>query len=603
MMMTQKELNKRLQEINEERVTKGNHLFTQGTNAVGKDLLPLLQSNEEVIDFCDARVSSLLKLFKGSNYIRCYLVITTKRIIYIERGNMIMGLNPLTKKTILIERLHAEGTVTANDGVEKIIYPYLLQINSGGEQYEISVKDDISPYLWAENMTAVQETGQERGDSIYGDLKKNVNDVPDHSAANSRTPKKKSRLPFIMGIAGGIVVIILLLLILLSTDENVVSSPGETVELNSYEGGFEGWEKSGFETSVETDITIPYPLTNTDINNYAVFIGIGKTNAGIIMQSDEAAVSEWDWLMSAQPDMTTQAYYFHCTLTYAGQNAGESGIPVFVIENAEPVGYEVGEQTAADTVDVSEYVGGNISDLLQAVPYLLTEDGEYYTDAAEHVMVNATDGRIDILMITGMTESPVCFKGISIGDRAESMSDAGLIDAGYTYYLEDETGIAYLYSDHMAGVIFSVDENGLIGSICWMSDCGELLETEPQSDTYDISANQTDNYSDGEYLEPIQWFAGDYTNENGIVTLTQDSAGFYAEGGLEIAGEFKAYVGDESIEALLIDQGNNEYALYQEYGNAVIGYLYLTEDSIMVSDVGSVDGIYELEYLYERDEP
>lgn len=159
--MTKQELNKKLREINEKKITNGNGFIVQGTNKVGKDILPLLQDGEEIVDFCDARISSLFKFFKGSRYARCYMVITTRRIIYIERGNMIMSLNPLANKTILIDRVGMSGDLVENSGIEKLVYPYLLQIRSNSGQYQISVKDDVRPYLQTGNAagTMMQKGG------------------------------------------------------------------------------------------------------------------------------------------------------------------------------------------------------------------------------------------------------------------------------------------------------------------------------------------------------------------------------------------------------------------------------------------------------------
>ena len=67
--MTKQELNSKLREINEKKIANGNGFIMQGTNKVGKDLLPLLQNGEEIVDFCDARISSLFKFFKGTRYV------------------------------------------------------------------------------------------------------------------------------------------------------------------------------------------------------------------------------------------------------------------------------------------------------------------------------------------------------------------------------------------------------------------------------------------------------------------------------------------------------------------------------------------------------
>ena len=165
--------------------------------------------------------------------------------------------------------------------------------------------------------------------------------------------KKKKKWPFV--IVGVIIAIIGIIFLFLSDN-----GPSEVVELSSYEGGFLGWERSGFKGSVRADIEISYPLLNTERNNYAVFIGIGGINTGVIMQKDEAPVSQWEWLMNAQPDMITQAYYFIGTLTYTGIDAGD--MPLFVIEDVEPYTfYSTGEATGDNTdisneVDNSSYV-------------------------------------------------------------------------------------------------------------------------------------------------------------------------------------------------------------------------------------------------------
>ncbi len=317
MKLSQNELNQKLREINEKKILNGNGFWMQGTNKIGKDMCPLLQDGEEIVDFFDARISSLFKAFKGTRYARCYIVITTRRIIYIERGNMIMSLNPLAKKTIIIERAGVVGEVIKNNGLEKLTYPYLMKICSNGTQYEIAVSNDVSAYL-------------QMGETTDEVTEKSVQDMTQTNATNQ--PVKKSKKTPIVGIAIAVAVG-LILFALWDGDETEDNNKTEVVSLSSYEDGFLRWEATGFEGSVNTDITIPAPITNTDINNYAVYIGVGRIHVGVIMQRNEAHISEWDWLMNALPDSDTQAYYFNCTLTYTGQNVGSSDLPVFIIED------------------------------------------------------------------------------------------------------------------------------------------------------------------------------------------------------------------------------------------------------------------------------
>ena len=272
------------------------------------------------------------------------------------------------------------------------------------------------------------------------------------------------------------------------TDETI-----QTVDLDSYEGGFAGWEKENFKGSVKTQITIPYPLMNTDRNNYAVYIGAGKINTGVIMQENQTAVAEWSWLINAQPDMQTQEYYFDCTLTYTGQKAGESQMPIFVIENPVSVNTDnVKEQKETSRIDLAEYVGKSIDGLKQTYPGL-NYDEIFYYDETGNVTVDVDDaGNSDMAEISGDTHGRMEFAGISVGDNAEEVSDDGLIDIGYKFQSSTENQVLYLYSDNMAGVMITIDENNNITDILWMDNYGEMTDNvsenkkTDQTETYDL---------------------------------------------------------------------------------------------------------------------
>lgn len=240
--MNKQELNQKIREINEKKISNGNGFILQGTNKIGNDLLPILQDGEEIVDFCDARIGSLFKFFKGTKYARCYIVITSKRFIYIERGNVIMGLNPLAKKTILIDRDGISGTVEPNSGIEKLTYPYLLKIDSKSGRYEISVADDLNAYLKnkkdsdeSEKTKSEQDAGQKStvniekvnpyicnhcGKEIRQDWvqcpycgkslnQTGTNDIKNNSKINNISSKKKT-VPLVVG---GIVALIVVVVV------------------------------------------------------------------------------------------------------------------------------------------------------------------------------------------------------------------------------------------------------------------------------------------------------------------------------------------------------------------------------------------------------
>lgn len=163
--------------------------------------------------------------------------------------------------------------------------------------------------------------------------------------------EEKNKLPLIIGGVAAAVVVIIVILFVIPGKNHTDTDLAKVVELSSFTNGFADWEADGFEESVKTDITVPYPVTNTDTNTYAVYIGTGKINAGVIMQRDEAVIADWDWLMNAQPDPDTQEYYFNCTLTYANQMVGDSKLPLFVISDVKDLNSGASAQNEVQSQD------------------------------------------------------------------------------------------------------------------------------------------------------------------------------------------------------------------------------------------------------------
>lgn len=438
--MTREELKKKLVEMG------NSYVVTWGASAISKDLIALLQEGEEVLEICGARKSSLLKFFKGGRAVSCYLAITNKRFIYIERGRRDMSLNPFCRKTITVNRSGMQGKLWANEKVEKMLYPYILQIQSGEESCEIAVAKDISKFLQAESQETVQESSK---------FENQINNPVELNA--NTTEKKKKKFPKIIGgIVGAVLLILVILLVIgaVTSDEDTEEDRGrrvseevskEVVELNSYDGGFAGWKADGYPGSVRTDITIPYPLGNTEYNNYAVFIGTGKMNAGVIMQEDEAPMTEWEWLLNAEPDYDTEAYYFSCILTYTGQDVGEDELPLFVIDDVESYfGTEIGDTGDADTGEEEYYdidyenIYGEIADSIYAnginsCPDYFMEIGLYDIDM---------DGIMELLIDHGTGEADRVYEIYSTdGEQAVKIGEIG---GGHSSLYEDANGNLYL---------------------------------------------------------------------------------------------------------------------------------------------------------------
>ena len=426
--------------------------------------------------------------------------------------------------------------------------------------------------------------------------------------------EEKNKLPLIIGGVAAAVAVIIVILFVIPGKNHTDTDLAKVVELSSFTNGFADWEADGFEESVKTDITVPYPVTNTDTNTYAVYIGTGKINAGVIMQRDEAVIADWDWLMNAQPDPDTQEYYFNCTLTYANQMVGDSKLPLFVISDVKDLNSgasaqnevqsqdevkkqnenkNMKEQQETAEIDIAEYVGGKMDDLLQVCDMLSADDDETYSDGSEDIIVKVKDGVINGFKIE--TEKyPVNFAGTSIGDDFIDISDEELGKYGYSYYGDDGYESVYLYKDQMAGVMFENDESGIITGIYWVSNMMDVLD-DAESDTQ----NSTDQvqYAQGE----VENFAGEYQGSDAVtlyISLGTEVSISEQQGGGTV-GTISISTTMGTMEAELWKQDINEYAIYQEKGNAVIGRMTVLEDAVIVTDSTGFDGTYQLVTRYE----
>lgn len=426
--------------------------------------------------------------------------------------------------------------------------------------------------------------------------------------------KEKNKLPLIIGGVAAAVAVIIVILFVVPGKNHTDTDLAKVVELSSFTNGFADWEADGFEESVKTDITVPYPVTNTDTNTYAVYIGTGKINAGVIMQRDEAVIADWDWLMNAQPDPDTQEYYFNCTLTYANQMVGDSKLPLFVISDVKDLNSgasaqnevqsqdevkkqnenkNMKEQQEPAEIDIAEYVGGKMDDLLQVCDMLSADDSETYSDGSEDIIVKVNDGMISGFKLE--TEKyPVNFAGTSIGDDFIDISDEELAKYGYSYYGDDGYETVYSYKDQMAGVMFENDESGVITGIYWVSNMMDVIndsEADTESDTGQVQ------YAQGE----VENFAGEYQGSDAVtlyISLGTEVSISEQQGG-DTVGTISISTTMGTMEAELWKQDINEYAIYQEKGNAVIGRMTVLEDAVIVTDSTGFDGTYQLVTRYE----
>lgn len=170
----------------------------------------------------------------------------------------------------------------------------------------------------------------------------------EHQVNNSfgKIPKKKSKIKkVLLGFSVLLTVLIVFACINLSggkDNDNKESGKEVSEEIKTLEevGGFAQWKEDGFPGSVRADISIDFPLVNTDKNNYAVYIGAGGINIGVIMQEDEKPLKEWEWLMEAEPYEETGKAYFNGIIKYLGLSDGDNELPVFLISDVSEGDYQ-----------------------------------------------------------------------------------------------------------------------------------------------------------------------------------------------------------------------------------------------------------------------
>ena len=293
--------------------------------------------------------------------------------------------------------------------------------------------------------------GQAIGESSVKTEKKP--ETPSHSqtAQGERNytgdvPKKKQKSKKILLGVGAVLLLLFAVAILTPSGDDSSNSSQETKEASEEiktleeAGGFGQWKEDGFPGMVRANISVDFPLGNTDKNNYAVYIGMGGVNVGIIMQEDEKSVKEWEWLINAEPNEDTGKAYFNGILKYLGER---EEMPVFIISDVVEGDYKAdsqdmgNEEDAGDTELDLEDIMGLPETELEGMGFSYDEDNMGYTLAGGDILVNSgMDGNVYLIMVEGTGSDIPGFHGVRIGMSLEE-ADKLLADR-YTKEVERE---------------------------------------------------------------------------------------------------------------------------------------------------------------------
>lgn len=313
-----------------------------------------------------------------------------------------------------------------------------------------------------------------------------------------RAPKKKGSIKkVLLGIGVVFLILIVVAVIIPSEDEdndNNKKSQEASQEIKTLEeaGGFEQWKKDGFPGRVRTNITVNFPLVNTDKNNYVVLIEGG---IGVIMQEDEKPVKEWEWLMSNELDEDTQNVEFNGILKYLGQK-DEDEFPVFLISDVGEGTYWEDDGTY-DTQKEEDYTNSDLEWLIGQPEEVLEELGFtyhsiWYTNTDGGIIADCIDGKVNMIYITDSADDTLRLHGVRIG---MSLKEAdGLLTDRYNKMEEFEVDTIYhtVYIDKNSGneVELSSD-NGVIAGITITHYTEEQLQEQlPQEKEAAIQSRQ-----------------------------------------------------------------------------------------------------------------
>ncbi len=241
-------------------------------------------------------------------------------------------------------------------------------------------------------------------------------------------PKKKGKAKKVLLWVGAVLLLLIVVAILTpSGDDSSNSSQGtkeasEEIKTLEEVGGFGQWKEEGFPGMVRANISVEFPLGNTDKNKYAVYIGMGGVNIGIVMQEDEKPVKEWEWLINAEPYEETGKAYFNGILKYLRE---DDEVPVFLVSDVTEGDYKAdsqdmgNEEVGYTEIDLEEIMGLPEKEL-EGMGFSYDEDNMGYTLAGGGILVNSDmDGNVNMIMIEGTGSDMPGFHGIRIGMSLE----------------------------------------------------------------------------------------------------------------------------------------------------------------------------------------
>ena len=137
---------------------KNHHQFMMyGINEIANDLCKVMAENENIEFIADGCLKSIISFFKRGRLFRAYIVVTNKRLIYVEKTRMVLSIIPFFNKNVVISINDIKGFyLEPMKGVTKVIFSHCFHIKGANKFWNILltnsqeaelVCDCISRYL------------------------------------------------------------------------------------------------------------------------------------------------------------------------------------------------------------------------------------------------------------------------------------------------------------------------------------------------------------------------------------------------------------------------------------------------------------------------
>lgn len=277
-------------------------------------------------------------------------------------------------------------------------------------------------------------------------------------------------------------------------------------------------------------------------------------------------------------------------------------------DNVKTVGNSNGGQNADEegVTDLYRYRAAMEEVIIADLGFAKNDTGVY--PSMEEMTFLFSEGNMYMISLGKSSVGKYSFLGVQVGDSMEQAKEGFQKFFTYESSSTTEDTVRDVYTDNEWNGMLMVEygmSDGKISGITYtdMSEMTDMIYGDGMAeDTFegetdlDVSIGG-DSYPAGE----IDDFSGEYANGGSVVlSISLGSEYLPSDFGVgESVGSIFVYTSETTLIASMVKQEINEYALYVEEENAVIGWMSVTEESVIITDSRGFDGTYELQQRYE----